>query len=207
MKNIVFLFLIPCLYINGQFYESTYALNHSLGFGLSNTISLCKNFTADSSSKIRPSYFIDYKKKIDSSLCYRFNLTSKIENNKTSSTLLFKDLFIATGIEKKIAKLSSNKLKTYFGADLYYKMNLRRFKISLTSGSSWNTELFGFGVLAISGIEYSINEHLSFASELNIGIGIQQIGVNNNSGIIEWNLIGVSSRNLSLGLRYYFNSP
>ena len=159
----------------------------------------------DSSNRNAPSYFFDYKKNIDSALFYRFYITSKISNNSSSSTLLFNDLFIATGLANKINKLSSSNIRVYYGLDIYYKMNLRRFKISLTSGSSWNAEMYGFGILGVTGIEYSINNSLAIATEINAGIGLQQVGVNNNSGIIEWNLIGISSRNLSLGLRYYFN--
>jgi len=207
MKNIIFLFLIPCLLIKGQDDESIYNSNHSIGLGLSNTSGLIKNINLDSSNRNAPSYFFDYKKNIDSALFYRFYITSKISNNSSSSTLLFNDLFIATGIENKIKKINSNKIRVYYGLDIYYKMNLRRFKISITSGSSWNAEMFGFGFLAVSGIEFSINNYLCIASELNAGFGLQQVGVNNNIGIIQWNLVGVSSRNLSLGVRYYFNSP
>jgi len=205
MKNIIFLFLIPCLLIKGQDDESIYNSNHSIGLGLSNTLGLIKNINLDSTNRNAPSYFFDYKKNIDSALFYRFYITSKISNNSSSSTLLFNDLFIATGFENKINKLSSSNIRVYYGLDIYYKMNLRRFKISLTSGSSWNAEMYGFGILAVSGIEYLINNSLAIATEINAGIGLQQVGVNNNSGIIEWNLTGVSSRNLSLGLRYYFN--
>ncbi len=207
MKIIIFLSFIPFLLIKGQNNESIYDQDHSIGLGLSNSIALLNNFNADSISKNAPSYFFDYKKNIDSSVYYRFYLTSKISKNNSASTLLFNDLFIATGFEKKINKIKNTALKIYYGADIYYKMNLRRFKIGLTSGSSWNAELFGLGMLAISGIEFSINEHLCLATELNAGIGLQQVGAINTPGIIEWDLISVSSRNLSIGLRYYFNSP
>lgn len=187
--------------------ESVFNNQHSVGFGLGNTLELLKNINKEPTFKNTPSLFLDYKKNIDSALFYRFYVSTKIlDTNSNDNVLEFKDLFIATGIEKNIRKIKSDRIRVYYGLDVYYKMNLRRYKISLTSGSAWNAEMFGFGLLAVSGIEFSINNYLCIASELNVGLGLQQIGVNNNIGIIQWNLTGVSSRNLSVGLRYYFNS-
>ena len=206
MKKILFLFLFPCMMIFGQ-EESVFNNQHSVGFGLGNTLELLKNINKEPTFKNTPSLFLDYKKNIDSTLFYRFYVCTKIlDTNSNDNVLEFKDLFIATGIEKNIRKIKSDRIRVYYGLDVYYKMNLRRYKISLTSGSAWNAEMFGFGLLAVSGIEFSINNYLCIASELNAGLGLQQIGVNNNIGIIQWNLMGVSSRNLSVGLRYYFNS-
>ena len=46
-------------------------------------------------------------------------------------------------------KILKQKEKTYnwgFGKDVYFKMNLRRFKISRGSRSLWESELYGFGL-------------------------------------------------------------
>ena len=56
----------------------------------------------------------------------------------------------------------------------------------------------------VAGFEFAFNDQLSLASELLLGLGFHQFGVNNSSGIIEWGFQAISPKNLSLGIRRHF---
>jgi hypothetical protein len=58
--------------------ESVFNNQHSVGFGLGNTLELLKNINKEPTFKNTPSLFLDYKKNIDSALFYRFYLSTKI---------------------------------------------------------------------------------------------------------------------------------
>jgi hypothetical protein len=103
------------------------------------------------------------------------------------------------GVEKRLLFIKNEKLNLFYGGDLYYKLDVNKGRFAPLS-----TEQFGVGLLGVAGFEFAINDQLSLASELLLGLGFHQFGVNNSSGIIEWGFRGISPKNLSLGLRRHF---
>ncbi len=202
---IIIIFLVPTFVISSQKKEYNDNFQHSLGLGLSNSASILVNPFLSSSSK--PSFYLDYKRHIDSSLCFRFGINSTIASNTSKFTLDFNNFYITGGIEKN--KKLKGKLFWYYGADLYYKMTLRRYKIP-GGASSWTTDSLGLGLLGLIGIEYRIHKYIAIATEFNIGIGLHQKYLDRSfSGSAQevWSPKAISTRNLSLGIIGYFNSP
>ena len=195
MKKIALILFLPFSILNAQ-YVDTFNHEHSLGFGLANTIGLINNFTSSASN--RAALFIDYKKRADSVTSLRVNIISDLpfrENNK----IKFNNCYISAGVEKRLLFIKNEKVNFYYGADIYYKMNIIKGRLA-----PFSTLQYGFGLMAITGLEYAINDKLSFASEFLLGIGLHQFNTTINPGIIEWGLKGVSPKNISLGLRRHF---
>jgi hypothetical protein len=119
----------------------------------------------------------------------------------------FRNCYISLGVEKRMLFVKNKKVKLYYGADIYYKMNIKKNRLS-----PFSTLQYGFGLIAISGLEFSINNTYSFCTEFGIGLGIHQYVdpstgnqyVDPNTGRLLWSFKGVSPKNLSLGLRRYF---
>lgn len=198
MKKIAIILCLPFSLLNAQ-YVDTYNNEHSVGFGLGNTIGLINNFI--SSTNNRAALFVDYKKKADSVTSLRANVICDLpfrENNITE----FNNCYISAGIEKRLLFVKNEKINFYYGADVYYKMNVKKGKLI-----PFSTLQYGFGLIAISGLEYSINDTFSFCTEFGIGMGMHQYDdgyVDPNTGRFLWNFKAVSPKNLSLGLRRHF---
>jgi hypothetical protein len=198
MKKIALIIFIPFSIFNAQ-YVDTFNHEHSLGFGLGNTIALINNFI--SSSNNRASLFIDYKQRTDSITYLRINIISDLPFRKNQITE-FRNCYISAGIEKRMLFIKNKKVKLYYGADIYYKMNIKKNRLI-----PFSTLQYGFGLIAISGLEFSINNTYSFCTEFGIGLGIHQYDygyVDPNTGRFLWHFKGVSPKNLSLGLRRHF---
>ena len=198
MKKLVLILFVPFSILNAQYVE-TFNHEHSVGFGLGNTIGVINNFV--SSSNNRASLFIDYKKRADSVTSLRVNIITDLpfrENNITE----FKNCYISAGVEKRFLFVKNEKINFYYGADIYYKMNIKKGRLI-----PFSTLQYGFGLIAISGLEYSINDMFSFCTEFGIGLGMHQYDdgyVDPNTNRFLWNFKGVSPKNLSLGLRRHF---
>ena len=198
MKKIAIILCLPFSLLNAQ-YVDTYNNEHSVGFGLGNTIGLINNFI--SSTNNRAALFVDYKKKADSVTSLRANVICDLpfrENNITE----FNNCYISAGIEKRLLFVKNEKINFYYGADVYYKMNVKKGKLI-----PFSTLQYGFGLIAISGLEYSINDTFSFCTEFGIGMGMHQYDdgyVDPNTHRFLWNFKAVSPKNLSLGLRRHF---
>ena len=198
MKKIAIILCLPFSLLNAQ-YVDTYNNEHSVGFGLGNTIGLINNFI--SSTNNRAALFVDYKKKADSVTSLRANVICDLpfrENNITE----FNNCYISAGIEKRLLFVKNEKINFYYGADVYYKMNVKKGRLI-----PFSTLQYGFGLIAISGLEYSINDTFSFCTEFGIGMGMHQYDdgyVDPNTGRFLWNFKAVSPKNLSLGLRRHF---
>ena len=198
MKKIALILFLPFSILNAQ-YVDTFNHEHSLGFGLANTIGLINNFTSSASN--RAALFIDYKKRADSVTSLRVNIISDLpfrENNITE----FENCYISAGIEKRLLFIKNEKVNFYYGADIYYKMNIKKGRLI-----PFSTLQYGFGLIAISGLEFSINDTFSFCTEFGVGLGMHQVDdgyVDPNTGRFLWNFKGVSPKNISLGLRRHF---
>ena len=200
MKKFILLFCLPFSVLNAQYVE-TFNNEHSIGFGFGNTIGVITNFI--SSTNNRAALFIDYKKRADSITSLRINIISDLplRSNNNSITEI-NNCYISLGVEKRLLFIKNEKLNLFYGGDIYYKLDINKGRSAPISTVS--TEQYGIGLLGAAGIEYAINDKLSLASEMLLGIGFHQFGVNNSSGIIEWGLKGVSPKNLSLGIRRHF---
>ncbi len=204
MKSFALIFfIVPIIIIKAQ-YVVTFNNEHSVGYGLGNTIGLINNFISTSNNRV--ALFIDYKKKADSTTSLRVNIISDLpfrENNITE----FKNCYISAGLEKRLLFIKNEKVNFYYGADLYYKMNIKKGRFI-----PFSTLQYGFGLIAISGLEFSINDTFSFCTEFGVGLGIHQyvdpntgnLYVNPNTGRLSWSFKGVSPKNLSLGIRRHF---
>tara|TARA_B100001250_G_scaffold388908_1_gene387559 strand:- start:217 stop:816 length:600 start_codon:yes stop_codon:yes gene_type:complete len=194
---IIILFLFPSCFFNAQEFE-TFDFQNSLGFGVANSINIMENFISNSNN--RAALFIDYKKRADSVTCLRINIISDLPLRSNNNTITeINNCYISMGVEKRLLFIKNEKLNLFYGADLYYKLDVNKGRFAPLS-----TEQFGIGLLGVAGFELAINDQLSLASEILLGIGFHQFGVNNSSGIIEWGLKGVSPKNLSIGIRKFF---
>ena len=196
-RLIIILFLLPSCFFNAQQVE-TFDFQNSLGFGVANTINIMDNFISNSNN--RAALFIDYKKRADSVTCLRINIISDLPLRSNNNTITeINNCYISMGVEKRLLFIKNEKLNLFYGGDLYYKLDVNKGRFAPLS-----TEQFGVGLLGVAGFEFAINDQLSLASELLLGLGFHQFGVNNSSGIIEWGFRGISPKNLSLGLRRHF---
>ena len=162
MKKIIFLLLFPLFQINAQ-YIGTFNNEHSLGIGLANSMALVNNFLA--SNKSRAAIFIDYKKRADSITSLRINIISDLpfrDQNTTITTL--ENCYISAGIEKRLLFVRNEKVNFYYGADIYCKMNIKKGRFY-----PFSTLQYGFGLMAISGLELAINNTFSFCTEFGLG--------------------------------------
>ncbi|MAP01388.1 MAG: hypothetical protein CMD01_01025 [Flavobacteriales bacterium] len=198
MKRIIFLLLFPILHLNAQYIE-TFNNQQSLGVGLANPISLINNFL--SPTKNRASIFIDFKKKTDSTTSWRLNIISNLPLRSNNNTITeINNCYLSTGFEKATPFFNTNEsLYIYYGADLYYKLDINRGRFAPIS-----TEQFGVGILGVAGLEYALSNSISIATEFLFGIGIHQLDYVSNPGIIQWGFKAVSPKNASIGLRGYF---
>ena len=198
MKKIIFLLLFPLCQVNAQ-YIGTFNNEHSLGIGLANSIALVNNFL--SSNKSRAAIFIDYKKRADSITSLRINIISDLPFRENNITEL-KNCYLSAGIEKRLLFIKNEKVNFYYGADIYYKMNIKKGRFY-----PFSTLQYGFGLMAISGLELAINNTFSFCTEFGVGLGIHQFDdgyVDPNTGRFLWGFKGVSPKNISLGFRRHF---
>ena len=195
MRKLIIIILFPIAIINGQ--ESNGS--NSIGFGWSNTALIIGS--AFNEKKIKPAFHIDYKNKYDSTKHYRFNLIFELPFRLNNATT-FENIYFSLGVEKPILIFEDSKINIYYGADIYYKMNLRKTKLyPISSYSS------GFGFLALAGIEIELKNNYSFCSEINFGFGAHQSedgSADPNSGLILWYLDRRSTKNISLAIRKYF---
>ncbi|MDG2036281.1 MAG: hypothetical protein P8J42_06680, partial [Pseudomonadales bacterium] len=95
------------------------------------------------------------------------------------------------------------------GKDAYFKMNLRRFKISKGSRTLWESELYGFGIQCYTFYDrYLINDWwLNVSCYLNLGLNQTFItsSTNNNSAQEVWAFRLGANQLLNLGLKKRFN--
>ena len=195
MRKLIIIILYPIAIINGQELDGS----NSIGFGWSNTALIIGS--AFNEKKIKPAFHIDYKNKYDSTKHYRFNLIFELPFRLNNATT-FENIYFSLGVEKPILIFEDSKINIYYGADIYYKMNLRKTKLyPISSYSS------GFGFLALAGIEIELKNNYSFCSEINFGFGAHQSedgSADPNSGLILWYLDRRSTKNISLAIRKYF---
>ena len=198
MNKLILLFCLPFSVLNAQ-YVDTFNHEHSVGFGLGNTIGVITNFISTTNN--RAALFIDYKKRADSITSLRLNVICDLPFRENNITEL-NNCYISAGVEKRLLFIKNEKINFYYGADIYYKMNIKKGRLI-----PFSTLQYGFGIMGLSGIEYSINEVFSFCSELTIGAGIHQ----NDDGYVDpntrrflWNFRAVSPKNFSLGIRRHF---
>lgn len=195
MRKLIIIILFPIAIINGQELDGS----NSIGFGWSNTALIIGS--AFNEKKIKPAFHIDYKNKYDSTKHYRFNLIFELPFRLNNATT-FENIYFSFGVEKPILIFEDSKINIYYGADIYYKMNLRKTKLyPISSYSS------GFGFLALAGIEIELKNNYSFCSEINFGFGAHQSedgSADPNSGLILWYLDRRSTKNISLAIRKYF---
>ena len=194
MKKILISVLFPiCIY--GQPVQKI----NSLGFGFSNNLETLSSLFNNSNAK--QLLHIDYKNKSDSSKNFRsslfFNLP-KTENN----VITIDNLFIAIGYGKQINFLKMEKLNIYYGIDFYCKMTAKRARLGPIISSS----NYGFGVLGFLEFEFAIDNNLSLYSDFNMGFGFHQNenGPDPGTGLINWYLKKISTKNLSIGIRKSF---
>ena len=190
MKFILIITLFP-LIIFGQKITNP----HSAGFGLSNTLGLFNS--AFSNQKTKPSFFLDYKNKSDSVKHYRLNLIFDlpyIENNLKT----IDNFFISVGIEKKFNVKAKENINFFYGLDVFYKMTLKKAKLFPVASSN-----YGFGMLALIGLEFYIKDDIVINSEINYGIGYQQSENVSINSLIIWERKMFSNKSLSIGIRKY----
>lgn len=172
----------------------------SIASGWANPISLFAN--KDDSSA---SYFFDFTSKIDSLKFFKLHIKSSLNYEKP--ILLMQNLLISIG-NGKILKQKERKFKWGVGKDAYFKMNLRRFKISKGSRSLWESELYGFGVQCYTFYDkYLINDWwLNVSCYLNLGLNQTFItsSTNNNSAQEVWAFKLGANQLLNLGLKKTF---
>ena len=172
----------------------------SIASGWANPISLFAN--KDDSSA---SYFFDFTSKIDSLKFFKLHIKSSLNYEKP--ILLMQNLLISIG-NGKILKQKERKFKWGVGKDAYFKMNLRRFKISKGSRSLWESELYGFGVQCYTFYDkYLINDWwLNVSCYLNLGLNQTFItsSTNNNSAQEVWAFKLGADQLLNLGLKKTF---
>ena len=172
----------------------------SIASGWANPISLFSN--KDDSSA---SYFFDFTSKIDSLKFFKLHIKSSLNYEKP--ILLMQNLLISIG-NGKILKQKERKFKWGDGKDAYFKMNLRRFKISKGSRSLWESELYGFGVQCYTFYDkYLINDWwLNVSCYINLGLNQTFItsSTNNNSAQEVWAFKLGANQLLNLGLKKTF---
>ncbi len=198
MKKFILLFCLPFSVLNAQYVE-TFNNEHSIGFGFGNTIGVITNFI--SSTNNRAALFIDYKQRADSINSLRLNVICDLPFRENNITEL-NNCFISAGFEKRLLFINNEKINLYYGAEIYYKMNIKKGRLI-----PFSTLQYGFGIMGLCGIEYSINELFSFCSEIAIGTGLHQNNdgyVDPNTGRFLWNFKAVSPKNLSIGIRRHF---
>ena len=173
---------------------------YSIAFGWANPISLFAN--KDDSSA---SYFFDFTSKIDSLKFFKLHIKSSLNYEKP--ILLMQNLLISIG-NGRILKQKERKFNWGIGKDAYFKMNLRRFKISKGSRSLWESELYGFGVQCYTFYDkYLINDWwLNVSCYLNLGLNQTFItsSTNNNSAQEVWAFKLGANQLLNLGLKKTF---
>ena len=198
MRKLFFILLFASQNLHAQYIE-TFQNNYSIGCGFANSISVLNNYF--SSTRTRGAFFIDFKKKTDSLTNWRINLISNlpIQNNNNTITE-FNNFYISTGFEKKISFFNySENLNLYYGADLYYKLD-----VNISRFVPFSTEQFGVGILAVLGAEYAVSERISLGTEFLVGAGVHQSEIVNNPGIIQWGFKAVSPKNAALCIRGHF---
>ena len=173
---------------------------YSVSSGWANPVSL---FTNESDSSI--SYFIDFTSKIDSLRFFKFHMKSSLNYN--TPILLMQNFLISIG-NGKILKKKEKTFNWGIGKDAYFKMNLRRFKISKGSRTLWESELYGFGIQCYTFYDrYLINDWwLNVSCYLNLGLNQTFItsSTNNNSAQAVWAFRLGANQLLNLGLKKTF---
>jgi hypothetical protein len=173
---------------------------YSVSSGWANPVSL---FTNESDSSI--SYFIDFTSKIDSLRFFKFHMKSSLNYN--TPILLMQNFLISIG-NGKILKKKEKTFNWGIGKDAYFKMNLRRFKISKGSRTLWESELYGFGIQCYTFYDrYLINDWwLNVSCYLNLGLNQTFItsSTNNNSAQEVWAFRLGANQLLNLGLKKTF---
>ena len=199
MRSITFCFLLgPIIFYSQIIKPDTNQYSHSFSIGSANIGELILN------NNNSLSYLISYNYHLDSITTFKFDLTSKIHSDKSSFLLEFNDFYLSSYMLKTRFIDKRHRLSINYGVGAYFRMNLRRYKISFSSGSSWNSDYYGFGILLESSINYKLNSELSIFSEFNLGLGIHQNYVNNgNSSAQEvWIINNNSIKTISIGINY-----
>ena len=157
--------------------------------------------------------------KSDSSIAYFLDLTSKIDSNKfikihlksslnyNSPILLIENFLISIG-NGKVLKTEEKIYNWGIGKDAYFKMNLRRYKISKGSQSLWETELYGFGVQFYTFFDRFIKNNWWFNATLYLNLGLNQEylsnSISNNNAQELWRLKIGANQLINLGLKKTF---
>jgi len=200
MRSIIFSFLLsPILYYSQIIKTDTSLSTHSFSIGSANTGEIIL------SNNNSPSYLLSYNYHVDSLTSFKFDVTSKIYSDKSSFLLEFNDFHLSSYMLKTKFIDKRHRLSINYGLGAYFRMNLRRYKISFSSGSSWNSDYYGFGILLESSINYKLTSDLSIFSESNLGIGFHQNYINNGISSIAqevWEINSNSIKILSIGINY-----
>jgi hypothetical protein len=78
-------------------------------------------------------------------------------------------------------------------------MTLKKAKLFPVASSN-----YGFGMLALIGLEFNIKDDIVINSEINYGIGYQQSENVSINSLIVWERKMFSNKSLSIGIRRYF---
>jgi len=125
MKKFILLFCLPFSVLNAQYVE-TFNNEHSIGFGFGNTIGVITNLI--SSTNNRAALLMDYKQRADSINSLRFNLICDLPFRENNITEL-NNCFISAGFEKRLLFIKNEKINLYYGAEIYYKMNIKKGRL------------------------------------------------------------------------------
>ncbi len=173
---------------------------YSASFGWANPISL---FTNEADSNI--SYFIDLTSKIDSLKFLKFHMKSCLNYN--SPILLMQNFLISVG-NGKILKQKESSFNWGIGKDAYFKMNLRRFKISKGSRSLWESELYAFGIQFYTFYDRHLKNNwwLNATCYLNFGLNQEYMtsSVNMNNAQEIWRFRLGANQFLNFGIKKTF---
>ena len=174
--------------------------SYGVASGWANPISLFTN--EDDSSA---SYFFDFTSKIDSLKFFKLHIKSSLNYEKP--ILLMQKLIISLG-NGKILKFKEKKFNWGIGKDAYFKMNLRRFKISKGSRSLWESELYGFGIQCYTFYDRFIKNDwwLNVSCYLNLGLNqtFLSSSTNNSSAQEVWAFRLGANQLLNFGLKKTF---
>ncbi|MDG2370551.1 MAG: hypothetical protein P8M12_07890, partial [Flavobacteriales bacterium] len=140
MKKLILLFCLPISVLNAQYVE-TFNNEHSIGFGLGNTIGVINNFI--SSTNNRAALFLDYKQRADSVTSLRLNVICDLPFRENNITEL-NNCYISAGVEKRLLFIKNEKINFYYGADIYYKMNIKKGRLI-----PFSTLQYGFGIMGL----------------------------------------------------------